>query len=59
MADLPAARLVVVHHDDTETPYENVTYCPWRDGVTVYREGVQIDRHDDVLMLRTEPLVAA
>lgn len=59
MADLPAARLVVVHHDDRETVYDDVTYCPWRDGVTVYRDGVQVGRHDDVLTVRTEPLVAA
>jgi hypothetical protein len=58
VADTRADRLVVVHHDDRETVYEQVTYCPWRDGVTVYRDGVQIARHDDVLTLHTEQLAA-
>jgi hypothetical protein len=58
VADLPAGRLVIVHHDDRETVYEKVSYCPWPDGVTVYRDGVQIARHDDVLTLHTEQLAA-
>lgn len=57
MADTRADRLVVKHHDDTETRYDNVTYCPWPDGVTVYRDGAEIARHDDVLTVWTEPLV--
>lgn len=59
MADLPAGRLVVKHHDDRVSRYDKVTYCPWPDGVTVYRDGVEIARHDDVLTVWTEPLVAA
>jgi hypothetical protein len=56
VADTRADRLVVVHHDDSETLYEKVSYCPWPGGVTVYRDGVQIDRHDDVLTLHAEQL---
>jgi hypothetical protein len=41
--------LEVRHHDDTVTVHEDVTYCVWRGGVTVYRAGVQLARHDDVL----------
>ena len=48
MADLPADRLTVLHHDDTVTVYEQVTYCLWRGGVTVYTAGAEV-RHDDVV----------
>jgi hypothetical protein len=58
VADTRADRLVVKHHDDSETCYEQVTYCPWPDGVTVYRHGVEIARHDDVLTVWTETPVA-
>ncbi len=38
------------HHDDREpTVYRNVEYWLWRDGVTVFRDGVEIGGHDDVL----------
>ncbi|AEV86885.1 hypothetical protein ACWT_5867 [Actinoplanes sp. SE50] len=49
MADLPADLLVIVHHDDSVTRYEQVTYCPWPGGVTVYRNGEQIAEHNDVI----------
>ncbi|MBB4761587.1 hypothetical protein ACFQFC_36120 [Amorphoplanes digitatis] len=32
--------------------YERVSYCPWRGGVTVYQNGQEIARHDDVLDTR-------
>lgn len=56
MADTRADRLVVVHHDDSETVYTEVTYCPWPGGVTVYRDGVEVARHDDVLTVWSETL---
>ncbi len=58
MAATFADVLVLVHHDDEKTVYRDVSYCPWRGGggVTVYQDGKEI-RHDDVLMVRTEPLV--
>lgn len=57
MADLFAEVLTVVHHDDSRTVYERVSYCPWPDGVTVYRDDEEI-QHDDVLTLWTETLAA-
>lgn len=56
MADLPADLLLVVHHDDTVSRYEQVTYCPWAGGVTVYRDGVQIAEHNDVIDMQAEKL---
>ena len=47
-----AARLRVVHHDDSETPYERVRYWLDRKGVTVWdaETGEQLARHEDVLL---------
>lgn len=59
MADLPADRLVVVFHHDRKRTYHDVTYCPWRGGVTVYRDGVEVARHEDVLETYVETAVAA
>jgi hypothetical protein len=45
-----ADRLVVVHHDDRETEYEDVHYWPWRDGVSILdADGVELVKHEDVL----------
>jgi hypothetical protein len=49
VADLPADVLVVVHQNDDETRYTDVTYCAWDGGVTVYRDGAQIAEHGDVV----------
>lgn len=49
MAATRADVLEVRHHDDRISRYEQVTYCAWRGGVTVYRDGEQVARHDDVL----------
>ena len=49
MAATRADVLEVHHHDDTVTRYEQVTYCAWRGGVTVYSGGEQVAEHDDVL----------
>lgn len=49
MAATQADVLEVRHHDDHVSRYDEVTYCAWRGGVTVYRDGVEIARHDDVL----------
>jgi hypothetical protein len=51
MAATYADELLVVHHNDDETRYEQVSYCPWPGGVTVYRDGEEIVIHD---VLRTE-----
>lgn len=48
MAHTTASRLEVHHFDDRVTTYDGVSYCLWRDGVTVYQHGVEIARHDDV-----------
>ncbi|GGN39207.1 hypothetical protein FHR83_006770 [Actinoplanes campanulatus] len=53
MADLPADLLIVRHADDTTTTYEDVRYCLWRDGVTVYQHGEEI-HHGDVVEVRAE-----
>ncbi len=58
MADTYADELVVVHHDDEETLYSEVTYCLWRGGVNVYRDGELIAEHDDVLETRALRLAA-
>ncbi len=58
MADTYADELLVVHHDDEETRYFEVTYCPWRGGVSVYRDGELIAEHDDVLDTRALKLAA-
>ncbi|MET8149948.1 hypothetical protein ACIBSW_11640 [Actinoplanes sp. NPDC049668] len=52
MAHTPADVLEIRHHDDTVSRYEGVSYCPWRGGVTVYQDGREIARHDDVLDTR-------
>ncbi|WP_169792418.1 hypothetical protein [Actinoplanes rectilineatus] len=57
MAHLYADVLLVVHHDDTRTAYEQVSYCPWRGGVTVYQDGEEII-HDDVLDVRVINMAA-
>ncbi len=46
-----AARVLEVHHHDDREPtvYREVQYWLWRDGVTVFRDGVEIGSHDDVL----------
>ena len=49
MAATAADVLEVRHYDDHVSRYEQVTYCAWTGGVTVYRAGVEIARHDDVL----------
>jgi hypothetical protein len=49
MAATRADLLEVRHHDDRISRYEEVTYCVWVGGVTVYRDGAEIARHDDVL----------
>ena len=49
MAATRADLLEIRHHDDRISRYERVTYCAWAGGVTVYRDGRQIARHDDVL----------
>jgi hypothetical protein len=49
MAATQADVLEVHHYDDHVSRYDQVTYCAWRGGVTVYRDGVEIARHDDVL----------
>jgi hypothetical protein len=49
MAATEADILEIRHHDDHISRYEQVTYCAWTGGVTVYRDGTQIARHDDVL----------
>lgn len=49
MAATAADILEVRHYDDHISRYEQVTYCAWSGGVTVYRDGVEIVRHDDVL----------
>ncbi|WP_433788991.1 hypothetical protein [Actinoplanes sp. CA-252034] len=49
MAATRADLLEIRHHDDRISRYEEVTYCAWVGGVTVYRNGTQIARHDDVL----------
>ena len=49
MADTPADELVIRHHDDRVTRYRDVRYCLWTGGVTVYRGGSQIARHEDVI----------
>ena len=44
----PADTLTVLHHSGRETSYEQVTYWPWREGITVWDcDGKQTD-HDDV-----------
>ncbi|BAL87233.1 hypothetical protein AMIS_20130 [Actinoplanes missouriensis 431] len=58
MAATFADALEVHHYDDTVTRYEHVTYCLWPGGVTVYRDGEQIARHDDVLDTRASRLAA-
>lgn len=58
MADLPADELIVRHHDDRVSRYRQVTYCLWPDGVTVYRDGREIARHEDVLDTRALKLAA-
>lgn len=59
MAATRADVLEVRHHDDHVSRYEQVTYCAWRGGVTVYRHGVEIARHDDVLHTQALNLAAA
>lgn len=59
MADTRADVLEVRHHDDHVTRYERVTYCAWRDGVTVYRDGVEVARHEDVLHVQAFTLAGA
>ncbi|BBH69494.1 hypothetical protein ACTI_61790 [Actinoplanes sp. OR16] len=49
MAATAADILVIHHHDDHVSRYEEVTYCAWRGGITVYRDGAEVARHDDVL----------
>ncbi|GIF40382.1 hypothetical protein [Actinoplanes xinjiangensis] len=49
MAATRADLLEVRHHDDRVSRYEQVTYCVWVGGVTIYRDGAEIARHDDVL----------
>ncbi|WP_433831328.1 hypothetical protein ACQP2E_13200 [Actinoplanes sp. CA-015351] len=49
MAATSADVLEVHHHDDRISQYEQVEYCAWHGGVTVYRDGTEIARHDDVL----------
>lgn len=50
MSPVAADLLEVHHHDDRKpTVYRNVDYWLWRDGVTVFRDGVEIGGHDDVL----------
>lgn len=45
-----ADRLTVVHHDDRETPYEQVFYWPYRDGVDILdADGNILVKHEDVL----------
>ncbi|HEY6117218.1 MAG TPA: hypothetical protein VI172_14800 [Candidatus Dormibacteraeota bacterium] len=50
MAHVPADRLTVVLDTGRERRYHDVTYCLWTDasgpGVTVYRDGVEIARHE-------------
>ncbi|MEV6301978.1 hypothetical protein AB0M02_21370 [Actinoplanes sp. NPDC051861] len=58
MAATFADELVVTHHDDRQTRYSTVTYCLWPGGVTVYRDRVQIARHEDVLDTRALRLAA-
>lgn len=50
MAATAADLLEVRHHDDHVSRYVRVTYCAWTGGVTVYRDGTEIARHDDVLV---------
>ncbi|MFC7533059.1 hypothetical protein [Actinoplanes sp. GCM10030250] len=59
MAATYADELVVTHHDDNRTRYRSVTYCLWPGGVTVYRDRVQIARHEDVLDTRALRLAVA
>ncbi|BAL88814.1 hypothetical protein AMIS_35940 [Actinoplanes missouriensis 431] len=49
MAATGADVLEVHHHDDSVSRYQQVEYCAWQGGVTVYRDGAEIARHDDVL----------
>jgi hypothetical protein len=48
MAATAADILVIHHHDNYISRYEEVTYTPWRGGVTVFRDGAEVARHDDV-----------
>jgi hypothetical protein len=59
MAATRADLLEVRHHDDHISRYEQVTYCAWRGGVTVYRNGVEIAHHDDVLHTQALNVAAA
>lgn len=63
MADIPADRLVVHFHDDTDIVYEGVTYTLWGEdgepGVTVFRDGAQIARWAGVQGTTSEHVPAA
>ena len=55
---MPADVLEVYHHDGRVTYYDNVTYWPWRDGVSVWHhDGSQVD-HPDVLAVHADRLAA-
>lgn len=58
MAATAADSLEIRHHDDHVSRYEQVTYCAWAGGVTVYRNGAEIARHDDVLTTQALKLVS-
>lgn len=54
MTAMAADRLLVVHHDDSQTRYEQVRYRPGRDSVRVVdADGREIE-HEDVLRVHAE-----
>jgi hypothetical protein len=59
MADTRADELVIRHHDDRVTRYRGVRYCLWSGGVTVYRHGAEIARHEDAVDVQALTLAAA